>query len=258
MSFPQRALDLAVTQRLGEPVRAFDARIGFRRAVAWLALLGSAGILLVFSALFYLVEGPLWLGVSGALMAAGYLSGMVWILRSGALRGWGRAVYLFENGFVRSTRRGWAVRNWDDLRTVTMAGVQSAPHRHTAWRFIVTDANGARFVLGDELPDVRDLGEVVIAEVTERMVPRYLEVIESGGAVELGPFTLDRAGVAKDGEVVAWAAVRDVGISNGMVYVRRVDDIHIMATIAGRMPNALAFTALCHHVRARGAHRHRG
>lgn len=252
VSVPQRALDLAVTRRLGEPVRAFDARIGFRRAIAWLVLLGLAGVLLVLSAAYYLVEGPLWLGISGALLAAGYLGGMAWILRGGALRGWGRAVYLFEHGLVCVSRRGWAARHWDELRTVTMAGVQPAPHRHTAWRFTVTDAGGRRLVLGDELPEVRLLGEAVVTEVARRMVPRYLAVIEAGGTVELGPFTVSRGGLAKDGEIVPWPAVREVGLSNGMVYVRRIDDIHVMATTVGRMPNALAFAELCHRVRAHG------
>lgn len=251
VAFPQRALGLAATRRLGEPIRAFDARPGFRRAVAWLVMLGLASILLVWSAVYYLREGPVWLGVLGAVLAAGYLGGVGWIVRAGAVRGRGVVVYLFEDGLVRLSAGGadTAVR-WDELRTVTMSGRRSAPGRPILWRFTLTGPPDRRMVLGHELPDVGRLGETAVREITRRMVPRYLREIEEGGTVRLGPYSVGRAGVQKDGETVPWESVRDAGTDNGMVYVRRAGGSTALSATVGRVPNALALAVLCKRLRA--------
>ena len=72
-----------------------------------------------------------------------------------------------------------------------------------------------------------------------------------GGTVEVGPFIVSAKGVEKDAELVPWPAVREVGMSNGVVYVRRVDQVITIAATAARMPNAAAFIALCRHLAAR-------
>src|SRR5688572_28369952 len=105
MSFPRDVLEQAEARRLGDPVRAFDARIGRRRALAWMAMLGVAGVWLVPAAVIYLADGDLWLGVPAAVLALAYLGGVAWILwrvvSRGALRG-GRltGVYLFSYGLL--------------------------------------------------------------------------------------------------------------------------------------------------------------
>ncbi|SEG85728.1 hypothetical protein SAMN04489712_11868 [Thermomonospora echinospora] len=256
MSFPLDVLDLAESRRLGEPVRAFDARPDFRRAVTWLVLLGPAGVLLVASSLFYLVVGPRWLGAVGVLLAAAYLGGVGSIVRGAALRGRGLAVYAFEDGLVRLTPRGTSAHRWDELHSVTMAMVRPASRgRRTQWRFTVTGADGAHFVLGDELPGVRDLGEAIVAEVARRELPRRLAEVEEGRTVRFGPFTVDGTGVGKDGEdgkdgeVVPWESAGESGIGNGQVYVRRSDGTRAMSAAVGLVPDALVFVGLCRRMR---------
>lgn len=253
MVIPQRVLDLAARRRLGGPVRAFDARRQNRRAVVWLLLLGTAGLLLVPASWYYIADGVLWLGVPGALAAVVYLGGMCRLLYGGALRGWGESAYLFEHGLVRvrPRRRGGAVAcHWDDLGAVTMAGLRRTPRRRVHWRLKMIRGDGGTMTLGDELSGVDELGEVVVAEVTRRMVPRYLAAIRSGGTVRIGPFRVDGRGIDKDGESVPWTAVRAAGISNGLVYVRRADDLAMLNAMAFDTPNAIAFVTLCDEMRS--------
>ncbi|KAB2347952.1 DUF6585 family protein [Actinomadura rudentiformis] len=266
MSFPREVLEQAEARRLGDPVRAFDARTGRRRALAWMVLLGLAGVWLVPAAVIYLAEGDLWLGIPAAILALAYLGGVAWILwravSRGALHG-GRltGVYLFSYGLVvvgggddpqgGAGRTGaYAAYRWDDLAAVTTSGVQRVAHGPTYWQFTITAADGRQIILGDELPAVRELGEAVVAEVTARIVPQALSVVQAGDVVRLGPFAISLEGIEKEGERVAWPAVREVGIDNGIVFVRTLDGLLPLASVAARTPNAVAFVELCHHLQA--------
>ncbi|QXJ24037.1 hypothetical protein AGRA3207_005284 [Actinomadura graeca] len=248
---------------LGEPGRVFDGRTARRRVVGWLALLGVAAAMLVPAAIIYLGEGEWWLGVPAALLAAAYASGTAWIVGSGGLRGRDRVVRLFKGGLVVREPGGGArdtgdvddVRDdrnaayaWDDLVSVTVSGVRR--RRRTRWSVTVVARDGRVLRFGDELPDVEILGEAVAGEVTARQVPRYLAVVRAGEPVRLGPFTVDLDGLEKEGERVPWHAVRDVVIDGGVVLVRAPGDRTALAAIAGHMPDALAFVALCSQVKA--------
>ncbi|MBA9003269.1 DUF6585 family protein [Thermomonospora cellulosilytica] len=242
---------LAREHGLGAPIRTFDARDDFRRTVVWMALLGPVGVLSVWSAFYYLIVGPRWLGALGVLLAFGYLGAVWWILHGGALRGWGLVVYAFENGLVRVTRRGTHACRWDEMRGVTTAGVRRTPGRRPPWRYRVTDAEGGGFVLGDELPGVRDLGEVLVAEVGRRVLPVQLAAVEGGATVVFGPFAVDREGIVLNGERVPWRAVRSVAAGGGEVTVRRADAPQVMTVPLDRVPNAAVLVEICRRLRSR-------
>jgi hypothetical protein len=212
------------------------------------ALLGCAGVALVPAGLLYLDDGETRLGVPSLLLATAYLGAAAWILsRTG--RG-GRGVYLYEHGFVRAVNP-LEVYAWDDLISVTMAGLRRSRKGHTRWRFTVVDKHEREVTLGGETPDVGDLGEVVVAEVTRRLVPWYVSVITDDGTVELGPFTVGLLGVGKDGDLVPWEYIDEVVVSNGVVYVRSTSGQVALAATVGQVPNALAFAAVCRQLLAR-------
>src|SRR3569833_1984919 len=73
--------------------------------------------------------------------------------------------------------------------------------------------------------------------------------IETGGTVRFGPCVISRDGVAKDGDEVAWPNVAGVQITNGMVYVNRLDRPAGMTATAGEVPNAVAFSELARYLR---------
>jgi hypothetical protein len=204
----------------------------------------------------YLASGDLWLGVPATALAVAYLGGVTWIMWRSARSGRGRlpggrqAVQLYESGLVVTERGETAAYHWDDLASVTVGGVQKASHRPTRWRFTIGTSGGEVIELGDDLPDVRELGEKVVAEVTARVVPQALARIRAGETVRVGPFAAGPDGVEKDGERVPWPALGEVGIGNGVVYVRTHDGLRAMAAVAGGTPNAVAFVELCRQIRA--------
>ncbi|WP_433332856.1 DUF6585 family protein [Spirillospora sp. CA-294931] len=250
MSFPEPVLERAAARRLGEPVRAFTARAGGRRYLAWAALLGLAGAVLALAATSYLRDDRPEPGVPVAVLSAGYLGGAVWLAGRTAPRGRRRAVYLFKDGIVLTGPGDPGVHQWDTLASVTVSGVQRAARGTTRWTITVTTSEGERIRLGD-FADAHELGEALSAEVAGRAFPRHLAEIEAGETVRLGPFAVDLDGVEKDGVRAPWAAVSEVGIDNGMVYLRTADDLQVLTSIASRTPNAVAFVELCSRLRER-------
>jgi hypothetical protein len=205
-------------------------------------LLGSAGVVLVPAGLSYLHDGDTLMGVPSLLLAGAYLGSAGWILVRTIFGG--RGVYLYEHGFIRVANPP-EVYPWDDVIAVTMAGLRRSRRGRTTWRFTVVDRHDREVMLGGDVPDVGDLGEVVVAEVTRRLVPWYTSVIADGGTVELGPFTVGPPGIAKDGELVPWAHVEEVVVSNGVVYVHSTEGRVALAATVGQVPNALALAAVC-------------
>ncbi|MEV4254153.1 DUF6585 family protein, partial [Spirillospora sp. NPDC049652] len=119
------------------------------------------------------------------------------------------------------------------------------PRGRTRWRFTVTAEGGRDLPLDDRLPEVRRLGEVVVAEVTARVVPRLAAVVRGGGTVRLGAFEVGPDGIAKDGQQVPWPAVRDVAMANGLVRVDVADGGRELTALAAHTPNAVALVELC-------------
>ncbi|QKG22612.1 DUF6585 family protein [Actinomadura verrucosospora] len=158
---------------------------------------------------------------------------------------------------------------WDDLVSVTVSGIHpwtgasgalggdagplrtlaSGPAGGTRWRFTVVTSDGRVLRFGEELPGVRMLGEAIAAEVTRRVVPRHLAAVKAGEAIRLGPFTVDREGLEKDGQRLGWPAVREVAIADGLVTVHSHDGHPDLVAVAGHMPDALPFTLLCVQMR---------
>ena len=103
-------------------------------------------------------------------------------------------------------------------------------------------------MLGSEITEVGALLERVSTRVTERLLPKYVSRIESGGSVRIGPFMVSGAGVEKAGWNVPLDRIHAVGMDNGMVYVSRTDGVAAMTVPAAQMPNAVAFTGLVEHL----------
>ncbi|WP_395987666.1 DUF6585 family protein [Actinomadura sp. 9N407] len=161
-------------------------------------------------------------------------------------RGGYRSIYLFTGGLVLDEGGGRrSAYLWDDLVSVTVSGVRHADRKRTSYRFTVTAADGGQIRLGDELPDARELGENVTTEVAQRVLPGYVERIEAGENVRVGPFEVGQDGIRREDELVPWPAVDEVDIDNGMVVVRTHDGVQSLSAIASQVPNAVALIKLC-------------
>lgn len=249
MNVPSRVRGPAGAERLGGLCEILDPRLTEGKSRTWLVVLGLPGlVLLPFTAIF-VAEGVAWAAALGLLLVIGYLGAAGRILVRDILPGYGRVLYRFENGLILQTRRTVTTFPWDAVAELRVSGVRPAVSEEVSWRFSLRREDGEEAVVGREFPGVQALVEIVSREVTEHVLPKYISRVESGGSVRIGPFTVTRESVAKDGERVAWEDVGGVRISNGMVQVDRADRLAGMTATAGEVPNAVAFAELAKYLR---------
>jgi hypothetical protein len=249
VSIPPRIKTLANDERLGELRSVHDPRTVNRRARIWLVVLGLPGLVLLPFAVRFLFQGLGWASVLSVLLTAGYLGAAGWILVHGVLPGYGQVLYLFEDGLILTTRRDATAVHWDSVDELRLSGVRVGMEANVSWRFVVVRRDGVEVAAGGEFPGVHNVVEAISEAVTARVLPKYLARIEAGATVRVGPFTVTREGIAKDGEEMLWRHVSEVEIRNGMVHVNRMDKAFGLTATAGAVPNAVAFAELARHVR---------
>jgi hypothetical protein len=249
VSIPSLIDGLAKEERLGDLRSTHDPRTMGGRSRTWLVVLGLPGLVLLPFAVRFLIEGFGWATVLSVLLTAGYLGAAGRILVRDVLPGYGRVLYLFENGLVLVAPRETNVFAWDAIREVRVSGVRMGSAEAVSWRCSLVRDDGTEATIGPEFPGVQDVVETASAAVTERLLPKYVARVEAGGTARFGPFTISRDGIAKDGEAVRWPDVAGVEISNGMVHVNRDDRMAGMTATAGEVPNAVAFSELARYVR---------
>ncbi|GAA4234585.1 hypothetical protein GCM10022254_39760 [Actinomadura meridiana] len=198
-------------------------------------------------AVVYLHDRDWWAGLFALALSMGCAAAIGWVAGHDRLRG--RSVTLHTGGLSITGPGGPARYGWDELESVTVSGVRNAPRDRTRWTFTVVADDGTVLRLGDDIRDVRELGEAVALEVTSRVVPRHLAAVKAGESVRMGPFTIDLDCVEKDGERIPWPGVSAVDMDNGLVTVHTRGARANLVAVAGQMPDALAFTALCDLVR---------
>jgi hypothetical protein len=212
-------------------------------------VLGLTGLVLLPFAVRFLLQGIGWASMLSVLLTAGYLGAAGWILVHDVLPGYGQVLYLFEDGLILATRREVTAVHWDSVEELRLSGVRVGTTASVTWRFVVVRRDGVEVAAGGEFPGIHNVVESVSAAVTERVLPKYIARIEAGGTVRVGPFTVTREGIAKDGEEMLWRHIAEVEIRNGMVHVNRVDKAFGLTATVGAVPNAVAFAELARHVR---------
>ncbi|MEV5748128.1 DUF6585 family protein [Actinoallomurus sp. NPDC052308] len=248
---PPRVRRVAEDERLGEFRAGHDPRPVDRRSRAWLVLLGLPGLLLLPFTVAFLFDGLGWASGLALLLTAAYLGAAGRVLVREVLPARGSTVHLFENGVVLSSWRAATPLAWDAVTEVRVSGVRRAATGTVTWRLTLTGRAGAEAeaLIDGSVPGGRELVETVSRAVTERMLPKYLSRVETGGKVRLGPFGVTRQGIAKGGEYVPWENVDRVKIEGGMVHIDRADRPAGLTAIAAEVPNVVAFGELTRRLR---------
>ncbi|MCO5993202.1 DUF6585 family protein [Actinoallomurus rhizosphaericola] len=249
---PARVRRAAEDARLGEFRAVYRPRSADRRSRTWLVLLGLPGLVLLPFAVAFLLDGFGWASGLSLLLTAAYLGAAGRVLVREVLPGQSpTTVHLFENGVVLSSWRAVTPFAWDAVTELRVSGVRSAATGVATWHLTLSGRAGTEgeALIDGDVPGARELVETVSREVTERVLPTYLSRVEAGGKVRLGPFSVTRRGIAKDGEHVPWENVDRVEIEGGMVHVDRSDRPAGLTAIAAEVPNAVAFGELTRRLR---------
>jgi hypothetical protein len=250
---PPAVSQLATTHQLGPHLSTFPPhkRWRFIIAIGVLAAISVlAGVLLAVN----LTEDPLYalaLAVAAVLIIVP-VGFFVWSLTtspvfSAKAREW--QIYVFEQGYVRVSRKGVAAYRWDLAQSVYQEIVETRVNgisSGTQYRYRITFSDGRVEKLTTYVTDMRTFGPLVQYEIAKVQVPQAWQMLHSGQSIPFGDFGLSSGGVTVRGSGgLPWSEIREIQVIQGNVRIMRHGKRLAFATVqAKRIPNLHTFLAL--------------
>jgi Family of unknown function (DUF6585) len=156
-------------------------------------------------------------------------------------------VDIHEQGFVYSTVFETANVRWEDVSAVWQA--KCARQRNgptTSATYTVLLKNKKKLVLDNErFKNAEGLGDTIQKEVTRRLMPRYSELLKTGGTAKFGKLSISRQGLSNGKETILWAQVKAVRINNGIININKEGKWLGWANVmAYEIPNLFVFLGL--------------
>jgi hypothetical protein len=222
---------------------------------AWVLMLagGSAGILALLnlrSAEGDTVPWLLLLALAGGLMLLVGLGFAVWarenknlcvrVLPDGLERTWGREV-------IRCT--------WDDVNAVyesVLRWFTNGAYTKTTHEYRVLLKDGREMVFDDQLQNVAKLGETIMHETFQRMMPRAIQTLAAGGTVPFGWLEVTPDGLIQSAyegkDVLPWTEVNNVDVNSaaGSITISRKTGKYLTwwQGSTSQLPNVMVFLNL--------------
>ena len=86
---------------------------------------------------------------------------------------------------------------------------------------------------------------LIQAEAFKHLMPRAIESYSAGGTLHFGKLSINQAGIDNGKEVVPWAQVKSVQVSNGFIVIKKDGKWLNWANVAvAQTPNFFVFLAL--------------
>ncbi len=248
------AQDVANTYQLGTAQQEF--KVGYSSLVTMAMV---SGVLLAALAGFIGYEAyssdpaknPATLYWTIAVVVVGLLITAYHALYPVIYRSW--HIYICSDGFV-STRWGKAkVFRWDQVvevynQVTTM--YQSGIKTYTMHGYRVKDQNGNKLLIKDDYKRVEDLGNTLLRETSNVMLPKAIEAYNAGGMTKFGPIAISRQGLHKGNDILPWDQVKDIQLRKGMVTIDKRGRFMSWASIpVAKIANPIVFLKLLEIVR---------
>ena len=248
--------ELASTYQLGTPVA--EHRGGFSRGSLMainmiLALIGVVYVLLIISLVrhtpaFTLQEVGLVIGVLALIGAV-----LIWLIGLPARRRrrtW--RVCVFSHGFVFMQGGQPDISRWEEIQTIwhqvkdRSYGEYGREIRHV---YIIERFDGHHIVFDDKIKKVEKLGNLLGERMTNAIWPRALADYNAGNVIPFGPLSVSQQGVSNEGELLPWAAIKEIKFDGIEVKVRQKGKLLNWAKVpVGSIPNASLFLALTRYM----------
>lgn len=232
------------TYQLGTPTGAYRAGL-----TVWLTLfagaiftlLGGYGLIELLASAARtgrqsaLILPLIALGVGIAFLVVGYLRSR-------------QSIQVFEHGF--SYIKGGAVRvvRWDAIESVSYQAYRVRVNLipvGTLHTYTIQTSQGETIKLTNDVGKVAKLGALIQAEAFKQLLPRALETYNAGGTLQYGKLSVSQAGVGKGKEIVPWAQLKSVQLSNGYIAIKKDGKWLNWANVAiAQTPNFFVFLAL--------------
>ncbi|EFH87461.1 DUF6585 family protein [Ktedonobacter racemifer] len=217
---PVEITQQAEINALGPFVRAF------RPTNIWVALGITVGVLVLDIILNYLI----WL--------AGYVVYYLWIVpilviiyAVNAIRTNNHKAFLYQGGFIYTSGSQLNVIRWDRVEAVWMKVVRTSRYGSARHTYTIKSPDGSQVVISSHLKKVKELGDVIMNEVTRRHLPLARQAYASGVPVSFGDLSVSLQGIGFRDKLLPWPEVKDVKLVNGSVQVKKQGSMLSWATI---------------------------
>ncbi|MEP7356471.1 MAG: DUF6585 family protein [Anaerolineales bacterium] len=140
-------------------------------------------------------------------------------------RNWRLAAALYENGVAYVGQKGITQVAWPDVTAVWQRVTKhytNGVYTGTTHSYTLQTNTGEKIVLDDRLgKKVEELGTAVQAGVTNTLLPRYWQSLQTGQRLNFGPLGLDREKLYAGNKELRWTEIKAIKINKGMVSVRK-------------------------------------
>ncbi len=193
-------LDSPELSTFGQPEQVHPVR----RWVLWAAWLVAFLALVPAGLAFYFLGHPF--GTNPPPPVVMIIGGSAFALGSLVLIGlalWVRTLtyFVFDEGLVQVRGGKASVFRWDDIKAVFEQRMGTDSH----YRIALVD--GRTRSIASIVGQHKELGEVIVARVTEQVLPQTLKTFEKGGAVSFGALSVSPDLLTYKDKQVAWGQV---------------------------------------------------
>lgn len=218
---PPEVAQQAEIQALGPFVRAFVP------TNIWLVLAITVGAIILDIILNYVI----WL--------AGWIVYYLWLVpiliiiyAVNAIRTSNHKAFLYQEGFVYTSGSQLNVIRWDRVEAVWMKIVRTSRYNSsTRNTYTIKSPDGSQVVISSHLKKVKELGEVIMNEVTRRHLPLARQAYASGVPVSFGDLSVSLQGIGFRDKFLPWPEVKDVNLVNGTVQVKKQGSMLAWASV---------------------------
>lgn len=230
--------------QLGSPTGAHRASLG-----VWLNLvLGTGFVLLSFYSLIALVRSGVRLQLNGPLFWCLFGLGLGVILLAVWYYQVSLKIQIFEQGFTYIKAGTMRVVRWDAIESICYQAVRMRVNFipvGTVHTYTIKTNQGETIKLTSSIDKVAKLGTLIQAEAFKHLMPRAIESYNAGGTLRFGKLSVNQAGIGNGKEVVPWAQVKSVQVSNGFIAIKKDGKWLSWANVAvAQTPNFFVFLAL--------------
>ncbi len=255
---PPDVYTLASTNQLGTLQAQYRAKLAFLSGRALAILTGIAtlgGAILIAYTL--LSRGIDFNGIVNTTNALGLvlIGAGIW-LGVNAVRYFGLRVYVFTEGLVQVKRNKTVVIRWDQIKTIWQNAHKrfiSSFYLGTVHNYTVQRDDGKKFTYDDGLRNAEALGNTMIREVTNRLLPDLITTYDAGDPVTFGKtLRVSIHGISIGDEILLWNQVQAVQVVKGALSITKDGQpLNFPAIKAAKTPNFPLFLALVDYVMKR-------
>ncbi len=205
-------------------------KITYNRWSITMIILGIVGgiVFAFFSGMAFFVSQPAQIEPAALMIcvSVGFLALALYLFLVPILYRW--SVYICAYGFLFIKNEKIEVVRWEDIEAVWQRVTKhytNGVYAGTSHKYTVRRKDGLVIVLNDRFKQVEKMGNEIIEQSKQHMLPSYLAAYQAGQTVLFGPLSINQQGANNGKELLPWPQVKGITIQKGVLTITREGNI---------------------------------